>query len=87
MRYDFSSVSLAGAQRHGHAEVGTASPVATACRMQFPVWQDGAACTDGTFLVSAISEHTAIFEFDNQAYTVSSLAGSTRTALLTARGA
>ncbi|MCB1216222.1 hypothetical protein KDL44_02450 [bacterium] len=88
VRYDFSSVSLAGANATDTLKWERFTG-GNSLQEYGSVWQDGAAVTNGTFLVSAISERTyAIFEFDNQAYTSLSSGGVDQdVALLTARGA
>ncbi|MEZ5336664.1 MAG: flagellin [bacterium] len=88
VRYDFSSVSLAGANATDTLKWERFTG-GNSLQEYGSVWQDGAAVTNGTFLVSAISERTyAIFEFDNQAYTSLSSGGIDQdVALLTARGA
>ncbi|MEZ5336665.1 MAG: flagellin [bacterium] len=88
VRHDFSQVSLAGATQTDTLEwsrYGGGNSV----QEYGKVWQEGPAVTNGTFIVSAISERTyAIFEFDNESYT-SLVAGGVDqdVALLTARGA
>ena len=88
VRHDFSQVSLAGATQ---TDTLTWSRYGGGNSIQEygEVWQSGPAVTNGTFMVSAISERTyAIFEFDNESYTSLVAAGTDQdVALLTARGA
>ncbi|MCB1188040.1 hypothetical protein KDL29_12810 [bacterium] len=88
VRFDFSTVSLAGSNASDTLKWERFTG-GNSLQEYGSVWQEGSAVTNGTFLVSAISERTyAIFEFDNQAYTSLTSGGTDQeVALLTARGA